>query len=68
MRVWKQEAESAESGEIRSREDFSFNLCPHTGWSQQEEVKVISSCNGTPERKITAQYRSYKGKLQNVFS
>lgn len=37
--------------------DFSFNLCPQIGWGQPEEAKVVSSCNRTLERKITAQHR-----------
>lgn len=62
------EGESADSGEIRTTEDFSFDLCPQTGWGQQEEAKVVSGCNRTLERKTTAQYRGWKGKLQDFLS
>lgn len=49
----RSEAESADSGQIRSREDFSFTLSPQTGWGQQEEAQVVSCCN-----------EHWKGKLQ----
>lgn len=62
------EGESIDSGKMRTTEDFSFDLCPQTGWGWQEEVEVVSGYNRTLERKTAAQYRGWKGKLQDFLS